>query len=332
MSNSEAPPTGERVPAPQQTTPAERSTAKPARSKSVWSRIRWSCAIAVVVAGVVVTAHGWKVCSEEIPPTSTKPVLVCKERGSTDPTLLAGLILALLLIWPDLSQLDLPGGISLRRKVEEQEARIETQRARTEALAQHISLLQSQQQVAAAGAQAIVVLANAEDIREDLPGKTRRFLALSGAPGAPDLFEPAEEAPEVAVPPPGEARAADLSRDDLERDVIALWREIGTLVRRANEAETFLKTGIGTAAVNQLVESKGPEAVDELLRWRDLFDRETELVQAARSAVLVGQPISDESLAAAVDVGRRLVALAPTSEDDRQGRPTAPSRSAEPKG
>lgn len=95
------------------------------REAAPWKRRRWATAllIVLVLAGFTIASYlpvtGIASCHEEIA-NSGIPVSVCGPIGATD-IVLVGLILliAAALVLPELSEVGLPGGISIKRRVAE---------------------------------------------------------------------------------------------------------------------------------------------------------------------------------------------------------------------
>jgi hypothetical protein len=101
--------------------------------KTPWKRwadlrlLRWSLALVLVALASVGFAWQWwdPVCSEELASTGpTAVVEVCRSPSITDPALVAGLLVLVLLMWPDLSELSF-GIVRLTRQVDESQRRTE---------------------------------------------------------------------------------------------------------------------------------------------------------------------------------------------------------------
>lgn len=80
-----------------------------------------------------------------------------------------------------------------------------------------------------------------------------------------------------------------------EAEILRLWRDLETWVRRAIEPEQLTFDHVHVTRV--------------LDRWITLFADEIEFVRRSRNSVAHAEPLSDDTLEEAVQVGRRLLSL-----------------------
>ncbi len=105
---------------------------------------RRAVALAVALAGTVAVGAGKvSVCSDVVT-TTGRVVRVCRPPQFTDGLVVAGLVVVILLLLPDLGEIGLPGMFSLRRTVEEQDSRLENEEARRELLETEVNALSTQ--------------------------------------------------------------------------------------------------------------------------------------------------------------------------------------------
>jgi hypothetical protein len=96
----------------------------PSGTSVTWKRLRtmrWILAFVLMLAGGVAVLVGLpEVCEEQVAQTGEQGVVrTCHEPSATDPRFIAFLVLILMLVWPDLSELSV-GMVKLTRRVEDQ--------------------------------------------------------------------------------------------------------------------------------------------------------------------------------------------------------------------
>jgi hypothetical protein len=115
--------------------------------------IRRGLALLIALAAVVAVATGAVVTCSDVVTTSGAVVRTCRAPQFGDGLVVAGLVVLLLLLLPDLAEIGVPGLFTLRRRVEEQESRLETEEARRSLLeSQVVNLTARMSQVATARA------------------------------------------------------------------------------------------------------------------------------------------------------------------------------------
>ena len=153
--------------------------------------VRRALAVLVALGAVVTIATGLvEVCSDTLTSTGTV-VRTCRSPQLPDGLVVAALVVLLLLLLPDLAEIGVPGLLTLRRRVEEQESRLETEEARRELLeSQVVSLSARLSQAATAqavGVDALNIYVSGEDTA-DFAAAERPVLPHRGpraGPGPP---------------------------------------------------------------------------------------------------------------------------------------------------
>jgi hypothetical protein len=103
--------------------------------------VRRALAVVIAVGALVAVATGMvETCADTVTPTGTV-VRTCRAPEFGDGLVAAGLVVMLLLLLPDLAEVGVPGLFTLRRRVEEQESRLETEEARRELLESQVVTL-----------------------------------------------------------------------------------------------------------------------------------------------------------------------------------------------
>jgi hypothetical protein len=115
--------------------------------------LRRGLAVAIAILAVVAVATGWvETCSDTVTDAG-QVVRTCRAPEFGDGLVVAMLVVLLLLLLPDLAEVGVPGLFTLRRRVEEQESRLETEEARRSLLeSQVVTLNARMSQVATASA------------------------------------------------------------------------------------------------------------------------------------------------------------------------------------
>jgi hypothetical protein len=115
--------------------------------------VRRLLAIALIVfAGIWAGSGRWHVCTQQAVQGATQTVTTCNAPTATDPAVLAILGLVFILLWQDISELGLPGGFTIKRRLEHQEQQTAKTQERQERLEDRLLLVQ--QQVTSASASA----------------------------------------------------------------------------------------------------------------------------------------------------------------------------------
>jgi hypothetical protein len=117
-------------------------------SPGTWKKIRWTTA-AIIVGGAIFLSRGQTVCEDKLTTNGPNQVVqTCRPLTITDPQVAGTLFLAVLFLLPDLAEVGIPGLLTLKRRVEEQEAKVEEQETRIAALTAQVAQSAVQQQTA----------------------------------------------------------------------------------------------------------------------------------------------------------------------------------------
>lgn len=181
------------------------------RLRGWWKPVRWSAAMLLLVAGIVgIIISRWTVCEERLATVGGQAVVrVCRPPALTDLPVVTGLLVALLLLLPDMVEIGIPGFISLKRRVEDQEAKLAGLELQ---LAQSVDLHQAAVQEADSRATAL----NFNLI--DVQGALRAFRDKAG-----------EEVPGFHDAAQWVARVS-LQRGQLEAQLLRVWARLQPLV------------------------------------------------------------------------------------------------------
>jgi hypothetical protein len=303
--------------------------------------------VGFVLLGSVALTWGRTVCGDALASTGDQGVVrVCRPVAITDAPVLGGLLLILLLLLPDLSEIGIPGFLSLKRQVREQESRLEEQGARLAMLHAEVRQAIGLQQ---AVSQEVDTRANAMSVNVlDIAGVLRTFQVKAQR----ELAAANQEDHSEAVIP--------AARAQLESRLLRAWARLEVPVRkegrfaRARERLSELAAGIsitteewelarshlealqnnsGAATgkrelytvmtrLAQMEAMRGDYAQQYEAAQRDLatlkqdspawqwnadFRQEIQIVRAAHRAVARGEPIEDSKLRAAVRLAEGLL-------------------------
>jgi hypothetical protein len=116
-----------------------------------WARRGLAVAVVLVAVVLLATGHG-QACSDSIT-TSGAVLRTCRAPQAGDGLVIGYAVFVLLLLAPDLAELGVPGLITLRRKVDDQESRLENEEDRREVLEGQLAVVSARlTQVATASA------------------------------------------------------------------------------------------------------------------------------------------------------------------------------------
>lgn len=278
------------------------------------------------VVAVVSAVGRWETCHTELPSIGVKAtVKVCDPVAVMDVPFLAVVALALLLLAPDITEFGLPGGFSVKRRLQEQEAKSMRQETRQDALEQRVDLVQ--QQVQAQTAVAAVnntIVVDSDRVRTSTDEKTAAFEASETAEGSEEPAERGEERERddgveeeqtqrrdlgdlsrawIAEPPNSE-------RAQQEIELLQLWAQLErwVLVADAWRANRRSKVGVWPPTVGWALGLE-PSKLDDILRWRGIFAEELDFVRATRNSIAHRIPVSDHDLDNALLAARRLMEI-----------------------
>ncbi|MFL5914898.1 MAG: hypothetical protein ACJ752_04580 [Gaiellaceae bacterium] len=286
----------------------------------------------IVVAAVLVTSGRWNVCRTELPSGPGPPTTVCNPPAATDlgPLLIAAI--ALMLLWQDIAEIGLPGGISVKRRLEQQEKKADQQEIRQGQLEERLSQVQQQiqQQTAtavAAPVTSVAVVVQSDRVLASTEQKEQTFLESQAAaavapPEAPPVKQGAgrdgadrqPDAPavgtgagELAIGGPLDAAVLsrseplllapaqpDPERASAEVELLRLWARLESLIQQVDSGATVT-----------LPAAEG----ESLVRWRRVFAPELAYVKSVRNSVAHGIAVSETDIENTLEVARRLLSI-----------------------
>lgn len=177
--------------------------------------LRRGLAVLIAVGAVVAVASGTAdVCADTLTQTGTV-VRTCRSPQVGDGLVVASLVVLLLLLLPDLAEVGVPGLFTLRRRVEEQESRLETEEARRSLLESQVvnltARLSSTSSARAVGVDALNIFVSGDETADYAAAERPVSVLRHGGVPPPAGSDPAPAGP-VVVDRVSRARytAADL--------------------------------------------------------------------------------------------------------------------------
>lgn len=227
--------------------------------------------------------------------SGSEMVTVCAPVAVNSGMVLAGVLLFLILIWPDLAEVG-AFGVSMKRKVAAAEEKAES--AVTE-----VNSLGNRLEIQALRLDNAVVATSTASASATVPimiGDFELSKAVQGLGAKIDAFTSGRHfVPEATIEPPNSQYA--LRVELLEN---AEWlREKFPFVHRGRYVEPDPRRVLNA------------EEKDRVGRFLNTFADEMDIVRAARNAVAHAQALSDDELRKAVDISRQLRDIAETSVD-----------------
>jgi hypothetical protein len=319
----------------------------PKRGKHI---LDWTRRLLAGVLLVSSAALSWNrlVCGDELATTGGQGVVrLCRPLAITDPPILGALLLILLLLLPDLSEIGIPGFLSLKRQVQEQESKLGEQEGKLAALNAQLTQAIGLEQ---ATTQDVDTRANAMSVNVlDIAGVLRRFetkaeselLAASGREEHSNDVVPAARAQLESrllriwarLEPPTKisleywaardrAAGAEAELRNLDRQRVAVEGRLARLHKEdpaaveTNELESLLRSSATLAgregAFQHMLDQATKvlartEGPTEVLKWGADFRQELQVVRAAYDALIHGESIEDSKLSAAVRLAEGLL-------------------------
>ena len=243
-------------------------------------------AVAVVGASLVLAGYfvpALQVCQQQLASTgNTGVVEICAPVGL--PGLVPIVLLVTALLWPDLSEVTVAGLFSLRRRIEEQAQRQAELEGR---------LFQIQQATQQATQQTNVLVST--EALAHLPEEAREKAPLVERQG------PALE--EDVSPSRGEPTAAlEAPEAQLGARLLFLWERIAEALALVDD-----RRGLRGRLIDRSVDAG---ELNRIIRWRSVYNREIEIVRAARNSVAhpgVGASLSLKDLRSVVSTAEYLL-------------------------
>jgi hypothetical protein len=250
---------------------------------------------------LLAAAGGADICREQL--GQSGPAQVCGPASFTDPSILVPLILIVLLLVPDFSEIAIPGLVSLKRQVVAQERRQDALEQRLEFVVSQ-STNQSNTQVVVLSPEAGAAYLTSLDEKalglswsSQVPGPQRADQVKAGAPVAPRGRRD-----------PGTRRDDDAAKALFIQELLQRAETLRNAAQEAQGLRTRMLASTATSYGQSYVPSDRDAA---LMRWEALFSDELAYVFAARSAAAHAQPIDRKTLEEAVEIARKLQGLLP---------------------
>jgi hypothetical protein len=220
----------------------------------------------------------------------------CRPPAATDASVIAIGAMVALLLWPDLGEVG-AFGLSLKRRVEQAEAKAEAVTRRASELEGLITVqqvrLDNVANASATSQSAIYIGDRAlNQLQEGLPRKV-------------EAFESGRQEDLSAVQASSlEAQSQFLQADDTadaQIELIRLTEELGAILS--------ISPFTSQQAYDAVQQGSNTMSSGDRQRFLAIFSEELRLVMAARNAVTHAHPVSADELTKALDVAKRLVAV-----------------------
>jgi hypothetical protein len=295
--------------------------------KKLIKAARWSVAGGILLlSSIFFISHDWVICDQKLAAVGTHPVVkVCHSPSLTDLPVIAILLLVLLLLLPDLSEVGVPGLISLKGKVEQQEAKLGN-------LEQELTFRTEVQQVAQQ-AQKVestvnIQLADTKEALHEFERKSGIVTNYADDNGAVKLSN--TQRAELRSQLIDNANALDevvrrgSSLTELDKAKAREYEKYSGLLkrkiqRRPDDSYFELTRAIGESRqrLNSLNGQADPEKDAYLTEWVEKFAPEIAIIDAARDAVIRSGPITDNKLLEAAKLAEGLLASWKARERER---------------
>jgi hypothetical protein len=255
------------------------------RSKPALRQVVAIIVIALAATLVILSnLASWpRVCADAVATVGPNAVVrTCSPIGL--PALIPVAVLVVALLWPDLSEVAIPGLVTLRRTIEEQ--------AQRQSVLEH-RILQIQNSQTAQ--QQVTVLMTTEHLQR-LPEEAKEKAPLLEGNGRLTQRDIGLTPGAGRSGPPAGATVAELGMM-----VLTVWEELARVLAAIDDPR-----GHGMRAASDRFTDEQLRLIE---RWRDLYDQEINVVQAARNAVAQGgQPsLSASDLQQVIRTGKELL-------------------------
>jgi hypothetical protein len=286
--------------------------------KKLMKAARWSVAGGILLlSSIFFISHNWVICDEKLAAVGTHAVVkVCHSPSVTDLPVIAIFLFVVLLLLPDLSEVGVPGLISLKRQVEQQETKLGnleqelTLRTEVQQVAHQTQKMESTVNIQLADTKEALreferksgIVTNYEDDDGVVELSTTRRAELKSQliDNANALDKLVRRGSSLTELDKAKAREHELYSELLKRKIqrspgdsyFELTREIGESRERLRSLE------------NQ----PDPERDADLIEWVEKFAPEIAIIDAARDAVIKSDPITDNKLLEATKLAEGLLA------------------------
>jgi hypothetical protein len=276
--------------------------------------VRWSVVGIVLLSSVFFTLRwNWVICEDKLATVGSQAVVkVCHSPSVTDLPVVTTILLIILLLLPDLSEIGIPGFISLKRQVGQQEAKLEmlrteVQQAVSQDVAQkvdttlNINLADTKEALhefeRKSGIPSRGVMDNGVS---SIDGAQRRELKIQLLEHAATLDDLVKRGSALTEVDKAKAKEQDL-----------LFELLGRKVQRRPDENYFQLTRAISESRERLrfLDSQPDSEKDaELVEWIEAFAPEISIIRAARDAIAHAQPIADDKLVEAAQLAEGLLA------------------------
>lgn len=297
------------------------------KPKKLFKAVRWSVAGGILLLSFVFfVSHNWVICDQKLAAVGTQPVVkVCHSPSLTDLPVIAILLLVVLLLLPDLSEVGFPGLFSLKRQVEQQETKLGN-------LEQELTLQTEMKQVAQQTQKVEstfnIQLADTGEALRDFERKSGIAIHYPDGNGAVKLSN--TQRAELRSQLIDDANAVDelvwrgSSLTELDK-AKAREREVYSellkrkIQRRPGDSYFELTRDIGESRqrLSSLDNQPDPEKDADLVEWVEKFAPEIAIIDAARDAVIKSGPITDNKLLEAAKLAEGLLTSWKARERER---------------
>lgn len=295
--------------------------------KKLIKAARWSAAGGILLLTFVFfISHNWVICDQKLAAVGTQAVVkVCHSPSFTDLPVIAILLLVVLLLLPDLSEVGVPGLFSLKRQVEQQETKLGnleqelTLRAEVKQIAQQTQKVESTFNINLADTKealheferksGIAIHYTDDNGAVGLSNTQRAELRSQLIDNANALDELVRRGSSLTELDKAKAREYEIYSELLKRKIR----------RRPHDSYFELTRDIGESRqrLNSLDSQPDPEKDADLVEWVDKFAPEIAIIDAARDAVIKSGPITDNKLLEAAKLTEGLLTSWKAREGER---------------
>ncbi len=297
------------------------------KAKKLIKAARWSVAGGILLLSFFFfISHNWAICDQKLAAVGTQAVVkVCHSPSLTDLPVIAILLLVLLLLLPDLSEVGFPGLFSLKRQVEQQETKLGNLEQELTFQAEVKQVAQQTQKVESTFN---IQLADTGEALRDFERKSGIAIHYADDNGAVGLSN--TQRAQLRSQLIDDANAVDelvrrgSSLTELDKAKAREYEVYSELLkrkiqRRPGDSYFELTRDIGESRqrLSSLDGQPDPEKDADLAEWVEKFAPEIAIIDAARDAVIKSGPITDNKLLEAAKLAEGLLTSWKARERER---------------
>jgi hypothetical protein len=281
---------------------------KKSKFAAAWPAVSVSLLLAIILASLVMPrAEGWKVCAQQLS-TAGVAVNVCRPYQLTDVPVLCIIAILIIVGWTFVSQIGIPGFVTLTRRVSQTEEKVQSQGSLQALHEQRLNAMQLQMTMASAQATATGGNANANNSIVVNLGNTRANIDLKS-----------EQFPPPDVVAPAEVSSLDYIRNlkwggksDEHTFALTTASEEAPLITKFKSEYDSLAAQLGLGGVTPVESSKAsrgiaPEEVETLrTSFLEIFNDEIKDLELAETAASSGKLVSEIQLTNAIESVNKL--------------------------